>query len=76
KMEERHHTHIIIIPNPHFVTPNFKIDRVRDEDAGTGTPSYQMLTTPEAELPYELREKNNVSEQPAVRAIDANLMPP
>ena len=77
KIEAQHKVHIIIVPNPHYEIPNFTIERVKQEDASGGLPSYQMVAAPEVKLPYEIKEKNVREEvQPAIKAYDtAKLMP-
>jgi ribonuclease E len=72
KMEERHRAHIIIIPNSHFVTPEFKIERLRQDEVGSAemVPSYQIATTPSVEIPYEAKEKA-MTEQPAIQAFES-----
>lgn len=48
QVEERHNVHIWVIPNPHYETPRFKIDRLRHEDIGvTGQSSYLLIDSAE-----------------------------
>lgn len=47
QIEARHNAHIWVIPNPHYQTPKFKIDRVRAEDGGEGgQASYLLMDEP------------------------------
>ncbi len=35
KLESRHNIRIIVLPNPHLVTPHYKIDRIRVQDSSS-----------------------------------------
>lgn len=51
-IEKRHGVHIIIIANPHFHMPQYKIARLKEDNVGKNKkPSYLMIQQPE--LVYE-----------------------
>lgn len=47
QIEERHRVPIWVIPNPHYQTPKFKIDRLRQEEAGGEQSSYLLADAPQ-----------------------------
>ncbi|MCD6046767.1 MAG: ribonuclease [Gammaproteobacteria bacterium] len=75
KMEQRHSAHIIIIPSQNYVTPQFKIERIRQDDMVEAVPSYQITSAIDVEVPYEVREKTQETEQPAIKTLDVMKMP-
>jgi ribonuclease E len=75
KMEQRHSAHIIIIPSQNYVTPQFKIERIRQDDMVETVPSYQITSAIDVEVPYEVREKVQEVEQPAIKTLDVMKMP-
>ena len=67
QIEERHHAHIWVIPNPHYQTPKFKIDRVRGDDSSTQA-SYLLVDEIEEITSHSVETKVNstVSNQLAI----------
>lgn len=75
-IESCHQSHVVIIPNPHYETPQFKIDRLKREDLvqHEGLASYQLVTAPDIDLPYREEEKAQPEQQqPAIKSTDAAL---
>jgi ribonuclease E len=69
EVEKRHNVTIIIIPSKHLETPAYEIQRVRSsgaEEEAEKKSSYQLIRTPETELPRFSREMG-CSVSPAVR---------
>ncbi len=74
-LEARLKVNVVLIPNPHIETPNYEIERIKQEDMSeteAEVPSYKLVTTPVAEDPTpsgkdpELRP---VRQQAAVQGI-------
>lgn len=80
-IEERHKTHIVLVPNPHLETPHYEVQRIRENDM---TPdmarkqSFEMMAEPEAEADADPgQQKPKVTEQPAIKAVmPASPKPP
>ncbi len=65
---------IVILPNPHMDTPNYKVERIRSDQLGAQTePSHLRVEVPEA-LPTQ--EKPSPGEIPAVSALRPPAPPP
>lgn len=71
QIEQRHRVNILLIPNPHFETPNYKIVRLRnDEVAGhiEETASYSLVEQPTEPVINANTSLQN-SEEPAVKNV-------
>lgn len=68
-VEQRHQTHVILIPNPAMQTPNYEIKRIRLSEAPLHSqPSYKQVTPAvEAIVPYTTTTK--YVEEPVVRQV-------
>ena len=78
QIEERHNAHIWVIPNPHYQTPKFKIDRVRAEETGDGgRASYSLMDEP-IEIPLTIVESKAdvlpVGQLAAIKGIESALV--
>lgn len=69
KIEIRHQIQVTVIPNQHLQSPQYKIKRIRDEDASSGrsAPSYKLAETPEVELSTKKAYSEKSGEEPAVK---------
>jgi ribonuclease E len=69
EIENRHHTHVLLIPNPAMHTPNYEIRRVKHGEApAQSQPSYKQVITPEeVAVPYSTAAK--AIEEPLVRHV-------
>ena len=69
-VESRHKVPIVMLANPHLVTPHFEILRVRKSDV-TDTPSYTRVEQPETQVVANERTQThaNVPAGPAVSHI-------
>jgi ribonuclease E len=70
EVESRHKVPIVMLANPHLVTPHFEILRVRKSDV-TEVPSYSRVDLPEAQVVANERTQThvNVPAGPAVARI-------
>ncbi len=71
-IENRQSVNVVLIPNSHFETPNYEIERIRSQDLhehDSETASYQMTVEPETDVPSHIRPKALKSEEPAVKQI-------
>ncbi len=78
-IENRQSVNVVLIPNSHFETPNYEIERIRSQDINehnSETASYQMTVEPEADVPEHIRPKAVKSEEPAVKQISPTAPAP
>lgn len=72
EIEQRTQTHLVIVPTPHFETPHFEIERIResDSDKATDVPSYQLMEPPPPDTTGSQSERRREKRpsQPAVVA--------
>ena len=79
EIEQRTQTHLVIVPTPHFETPHFEIERIRESDADKASDvlSYQLMEPPPAvsasSQPEGRRDKR--ATQPAVVARQRSPSP-
>ena len=71
-IERRSQTHIVIVPNVNMETPQYEVQRIRDDHEvdDLNVPSYELTdsTVASADEPT-FSDVSNTSEQPAVRAV-------
>ncbi len=78
-IENRQSVNVVLIPNSHFETPNYEIERIRSQDLNehnSDTASYQMSIEPEVDVPEHIRPKGIKSEEPAVKQISPSAPAP
>ncbi len=74
-LEARLKVSVVLIPNPHIETPNYEIERIKQDALGeteVDTPSYRLVTAPVAEDPTPSgkdAESRPVRQQAAVQGI-------
>lgn len=81
-IEKRQQVHILIIPNSHMVTPEYKVQRIKIDEMATNTQtkvaSYTLANKHE-EIDYNklVTKPKEIAEQPAVQQItQATIMTP
>ncbi len=70
-LEDKSHSQMVIVPNPHIQTPEYSIRRVRDDEAQlaeNSQVSYQIPAAPAVAEAIE-RERKPAAEPPAVAAL-------
>ncbi len=80
EIEQRQDVDVILLPNEHLDTPNYQIERLRDQDMGRVTKeqaSYEMTAASESETPSFARPvESGRSEQPAVKQLTPSAPAP
>ncbi|MGH8273975.1 MAG: Rne/Rng family ribonuclease, partial [Gammaproteobacteria bacterium] len=72
--ENRMGVGILVVPNPHMNTPNYRVERIRSDQLGHHEePSHLLVETPEAP---PVPEKPAPMEKPAVSALRPPTPPP
>ncbi len=79
EIEQRTNTHLVIVPTPHFDTPHFEIERIRESEAlkASDVLSYHLMEPPPPPTPGSTgakRERQPV--EPAVVAAQRSPSPP
>ena len=75
EIEARTKTHLVIVPNPAFETPNYEVQRIRDDDVNeeVGVRSYELADiATEVEMPQGRERPQPSREKAAVGAIEPN----
>ncbi len=78
-IENRQSVNVVLVPNSHFETPNYEIERIRSQDLhehNSETASYQMTVEPGADVPDHVKQKEIKSEEPAVKRISPSAPAP
>ncbi|PCJ33188.1 MAG: ribonuclease E/G [Gammaproteobacteria bacterium] len=74
EIERRQEVKLLLIPNPHFETPHFEIERIKDNSEVTES-SHHLMTEPEPEVPEAMKDKPAV-EQAAVTGVSPSAPAP
>ena len=75
EIEARTKTHLVIVPNPAFETPNYEVQRIRDDDLNeeVGVRSYELADiATEVEMPQGRERPQPSREKAAVGTIEPN----
>lgn len=78
KLEERHAISVMLIPNKHLETPQFEIERIRQQELSKDEhASYKLAVEPEIEMSTQTgKAKARRSETPAVKPIQQSAPAP
>lgn len=80
-IEHRQQVSVIIVPNPHFLTPHYEVERVRLSDVtekDEKLASYKLVIRPELELPTLGVLGQRAHQEPAIKniALENQPIPP
>jgi ribonuclease E len=79
-IESRQEVQVVLLPNEHIETPDYRIERVRSQDLAKQPderPSFEMVTPPQpAAQPYGRLSETARSEEPAVKHVAPALPMP
>ena len=76
-LEDRHHLHILIVPNEHLETPQYLIERTRLNEEVSEQMSYQAKEVPSPMLEEIEAEKTaQPKEEPAIKSIQPEMPAP
>ena len=70
-LEERHHIRILVLPNPHLVTPQYEVVRIREDDSDVSElPSFKQISTVERKADDFMRPASAEKvDEPAIKHI-------
>ncbi|WP_119288625.1 Rne/Rng family ribonuclease [Azohydromonas sediminis] len=71
KIELKQRVTVLLIPNPHLETPNYKLERLRHDDPRLETyrASYTMIEEPDDEVGITRREKARTKQEPVIKGV-------
>jgi ribonuclease E len=81
-IEQRQNVAVVIIPNQHFMTPHYEVERIRSTEAGSEKDdkalSYKLALTPDLDLPSFTQQAVKGHQEPAIKGIltDQSFAPP
>ena len=71
KIELKQRVTVLLIPNKHIETPNYKLERLRHDDPRLENiqTSYSMIEEPEDEVGITRREKSKPKQEPIIKGV-------
>jgi ribonuclease E len=71
KIELKQRVNVLLIPNPHLETPNYKLERLRHDDPRLDAfkASYTMIEEPSDEVGITRREKVKAKQEPLIKGV-------
>ncbi len=71
KIELKQRTTVLLVPNKHLETPNYKLERLRHDDPRLENlqASYTMIEEPEDEVSISRREKAKAKQEPVIKGV-------
>ncbi|WP_396269406.1 ribonuclease E/G [Ideonella sp.] len=82
KIELKQRTTVLLVPNKHLETPNYKLERLRHDDPRLENlqASYTMIEEPDDEVAISRREKAKPKQEPVIKGVlpdqPAPIVPP
>jgi ribonuclease E len=71
KIELKQRTTVLLVPNKHLETPNYKLERLRHDDPRLENlqASYTMIEEPDDEVSISRREKSKPKQEPVIKGV-------
>src|SRR5262247_3937959 len=71
KIELKQRVTVLLVPNKHLETPNYKLERLRHDDPRLENlqASYTMIDEPEEEVAISRREKAKAKQEPVIKGV-------
>ena len=78
KIELRQRTTVLLVPNKHLETPNYKLERLRHDDPRLENlqASYTMIEEPDDEVGITRREKTKAKQEPVIKGVLPDMPAP
>jgi ribonuclease E len=78
KIELRQRTTVLLVPNKHLETPNYKLERLRHDDPRLENlqASYTMIEEPDDEVGITRREKAKPKQEPVIKGVLPDMPAP
>lgn len=71
-IEKRQHVAVVVVPNPHLLTPQYEVERIRISDLtekDETLASYKLITKPDTSMPNISPAMQKMQQEPAVKNI-------
>lgn len=71
KIEIKQRVNVLLIPNPHIHTPNYKLERLKHDDPRIDSlrASYTMIEEPADELAITRRDQSKPKQEPVIKGV-------
>jgi ribonuclease E len=71
KIELKQRVTVLLVPNKHLETPNYKLERLRHDDPRleSCSASYTMVEEPDDEVGITRREKGKAKQEPVIKGV-------
>ncbi|MFM8345938.1 MAG: ribonuclease E/G, partial [Betaproteobacteria bacterium] len=71
RIELKQRVNVLLIPNPHLQTPNYRLERLRHDDPRLESfrASYTMIEEPSDEVEVTRREKAKAKQEPVIKGV-------
>ncbi|MCW5636946.1 MAG: Rne/Rng family ribonuclease, partial [Rubrivivax sp.] len=71
KIELKQRVTVLLVPNKHLETPNYKLERLRHDDPRLESyrASYSMIEEPDDEVGITRREKGKAKQEPVIKGV-------
>lgn len=71
KIELKQRVTVLLIPNPHLETPNYRLERLRHDDPRLESyrASYTMVEEPDEEVGITRRDRQKAKQEPVIKGI-------
>jgi ribonuclease E len=71
KIELKQRTTVLLVPNKHLETPNYKLERLRHDDVRLENlqASYTMIEEPQDEVAITRRDKTKAKQEPVIKGV-------
>ena len=78
KIELKQRVTVILVPNKHLETPNYKLERLRHDDPRLENlqASYTMIEEPDDEVGITRREKTKAKQEPVIKGVLPDMPAP
>ncbi|MCD6039920.1 MAG: ribonuclease [Gammaproteobacteria bacterium] len=78
-IETRQKVSVVIVPNQHFSTPHYEVERIRTSDVSERDEkslSYQLISKPETEVATTSQIAQRIHQEPAIKSISIDQPTP
>lgn len=70
EIEKQNGIHLQLIPNPHIETPEYKLEKIKEDTGGTKRPSYHGIQKPDIDGHSRRDSRAHSDAEPAVKEFD------
>ncbi len=74
-IETRQKITVVVVPNPHFTTPQYEVERIRSSERDEKLASYQLPSKPEIETTATTQSAQRTHQKPAIKSMPMDEQP-